>query len=332
MLRIVVVLGDGVGPEIVSGAVEVVEASGVAVSWEEAIAGEQALVRCGEAAPGATLRAIRSAGAALKGPFHTPSGGARFSPNIRFRHELKLFANLRVIPLPGLPRPLLLVRENLEDLYAAVEWSPAPGVAKAVKLATVKGCERIAHRAFAWAGREQRRRVTVVHKANNLKLTEGMFLRVVREVAAEYAQIEFRDLLVDAAATELILHPEELDVILTSNTYGDILSGVGVALAGSPGLVASLNRGDEVIVGEAAHGDAVELVGTGRVNPVAMVRSAALLMRECGYENVYSRIEAAIVEATRRGATTPDLGGSATTREVIAELVELLRVPVGLTG
>jgi isocitrate dehydrogenase (NAD+) len=320
-LTLVRIDGDGVGPEIIDSAARVVEAAVPGVGWVEAHAGERALASHGHVAPDETLEALKTVGIALKGPFHTPSGGSRRSPNHRLRLELDLYANLRPLPIPAAPKPVLLVRENVEDLYAAIEWSPAPGVAEASKIATEQGCARISRFAFDLAQREQREKITVVHKANNLKLTEGMFLRVALEVAQEYPNIACDDLLVDSAASELILHPGAFDVILTSNTFGDILSNVGAAVAGSLGLVPSLNLGATVAIAEASHGDAGQLAGTDRVNPIAMIRAAALLLAHIGRHEAAVRIEDAVTEVLAADVRTLDLGGSATTHEVTDEVI-----------
>jgi isocitrate dehydrogenase (NAD+) len=320
-LTLVRIDGDGVGPEIIDSAARVVEAAVPGVGWVEAHAGERALASHGHVAPDETLEALKTVGIALKGPFHTPSGGSRRSPNHRLRLELDLYANLRPLPIPAAPKPVLLVRENVEDLYAAIEWSPAPGVTEASKIATEQGCARISRFAFDLAQREQREKITVVHKANNLKLTEGMFLRVALEVAQEYPNIACDDLLVDSAASELILHPGAFDVILTSNTFGDILSNVGAAVAGSLGLVPSLNLGATVAIAEASHGDAGQLAGADRVNPIAMIRAAALLLAHIGRHEAAVRIEDAVTEVLAADVRTLDLGGSATTHEVTDEVI-----------
>ena len=326
-LTLVRIDGDGVGPEIIDSAARVVEAAVPGVGWVEAHAGERALASHGHVAPDETLEALKTVGIALKGPFHTPSGGTRRSPNHRLRLELDLYANLRPLPIPAAPKPVLLVRENVEDLYAAIEWSPAPGVTEASKIATEQGCARISRFAFDLAQREQREKITVVHKANNLKLTEGMFLRVALEVAQEYPNIACDDLLVDSAASELILHPGAFDVILTSNTFGDILSNVGAAVAGSLGLVPSLNLGATVAIAEASHGDAGQLAGTDRVNPIAMIRAAALLLAHIGRHEAAVRIEDAVTEVLAADVRTLDLGGSATTHEVTDEVIARMGRP-----
>ncbi|MFI7020000.1 isocitrate/isopropylmalate dehydrogenase family protein [Streptomyces sp. NPDC050164] len=324
-MKIVMIAGDGVGPEITAAAVRVVEATGLDVEWIEADAGETALAKHGDVAPDHTLDLIRETGLALKGPFYTPSGGSRRSPNQRIRRELELYACVRPIDILSLPRPVLLVRENVEDMYAAVEWSPAPGVAEGLKIATWRGCTRIVRHAFERAAAESRSRVTLVHKANNLKLTEGMLLDAAREVAEDFPHLRLDDLIVDTAAAQLVLEPESFDVIVTSNTFGDILSSVGAAVAGSLGLVGSLNRGDNVIVAEASHGHVGDLTGTGRVNPLAMISAAGLLLRDAGRTDLGDAVLDAVRETREKEIQTLDLGGEATTEQVTDAVVRSVR-------
>lgn len=318
--RCVVVRGDGIGPEVVDGALEVLAATGAALELEEAEAGYGAWRRTGHTAPRATLDAIRAAGLCLKGPFHTPSGGDVRSANYYIRRELDLYACHRPIRARDGSWEVALVRENVEDLYAAIEWSPAPGVAQAAKVATRAGCERIARYAFGLARAQGRRRVTVVHKANNLKLTEGMFLDVAREVAAEFPEVQVDDMIADTACGSMAVAPETFDVVLASNTFGDLLSSIGGAAAGSLGTLASANHGNGVLVTEAAHGSADALAGTGRANPLAMIGALELLLEGMRMPREAAAVRAAVREACRSGAVTPDMGGTATTGEVVAEV------------
>jgi isocitrate dehydrogenase (NAD+) len=316
--------GDGVGPELVAAGSRVIEMTGLPVAWTDADAGAGALERHGASVPAATMDALRSCRAAIKGPFATPSGGQIRSANYYIRRELDLYACLRPLPVVADAPPVLLVRENVEDLYGAIEWMAGDDVAQAVKVATRRGCERIARYAFELARRCGRRTVTVVHKANNLKLTEGMFLDTATAVARGYPGIELADLLADTAAATLILAPQTLDVVLTSNTIGDILSSVGAAVAGSLGLVGSLNSGDSLHVAEAGHGDAGHLAGRDRVNPVAFIDGIALLLGDIGYPREAAWVQQALAEQRRTGPATLDLGGQAGTSEVTAYLCDLI--------
>jgi isocitrate dehydrogenase (NAD+) len=212
-------------------------------------------------------------------------------------------------------RPLLLVRENVEDLYGAIEWTTGP-VAHAVKVASVQGCERIARYAFELAVREGRQKVTLIHKANNLKLTEGMFLEVAANVATEYPTIGFEDMLADTACATLVTAPDTLDVLLTSNTFGDLLGSLGAAVAGGLGLVGSLNSGHGLHVAEAGHGDAGHLAGRNVVNPFAIIDSTRLLLREIGHIAEAEAIQDALLAVRRDGPIPAELGGKASTTEV----------------
>jgi isocitrate dehydrogenase (NAD+) len=324
-LSIVRIPGDGVGPELVAAGTSLIEALSIPVRWIDAEAGYSALERHGTTAPEETIAALREHRIAIKGPFKTPSGGTIRSGNHYIRRELDLYCALRPLPvLRGRP-PILLVRENLEDLYAAIEWMAAPGVAQAVKITTRAGCERICRFAFELARGEGRTRVTLVHKANNLKLTEGLFLDVAREVAGRYPDVEFTDMLSDTAASTMVLNPAALDVVVTSHTIGDILSNLGAALAGSLGLVGSLDSGDGVHVAEASHGSADELAGRGTVNPVGFLRGVALLLGAIGSSAEQRRLNRALDTWSLTGASTVDLGGTASTREVTGRLCAMVR-------
>lgn len=312
---IALIEGDGIGPEITAAAARVVESTGVPVDWRPCEAGAASRRRTGTVVPESTLDAIRTAAAALKGPFYTPSGGDERSGNYYVRHGLDLYACLRPLRFVDTGHIVWLVRENVEDLYGAVEWMAAPGVAHAVKVATWAGCERIARYAFDLA-RRITPHVTVVHKANNLKLTEGMFLEVAREVAKDYPEVRTDDLLADTAAATLVSAPTGLDVVLTSNTFGDILSNVGGALCGSLGGVPTLNVGAGVVVAEASHGSADGLRGTGRANPLGLIDASALLLEFLGYTAAASAILDATQIVRKRGPRTPDMGGEATTAQV----------------
>jgi isocitrate dehydrogenase (NAD+) len=325
-MHAVLVPGDGIGPEIAAAACAVVDATGVDVTWEERPAGLVALNSHGHVAPPETLQAIRAVGAALKGPSSTPTGGGHHSANHYIRRELELYANLRPITDRTRGIDVLLVRENIEDHYAAIEWTAAPGVAEALKVVTRAGSKRVAQFACELAAREGRRRLTVVHKANNLKLTEGLFLGTAAEVAAGYPALEVDDLIVDAAAAQLVTAPESLDVLLMTNTFGDILSNVGAAVVGSLGLLPSANYGpDGLVLAEGGHGSAPELAGTGRANPLGIAAAAGLLLEAKGYKDEAAAIAAAVEEVKQSGACTPDLGGDASTDEVAVQTAQLVR-------
>jgi len=337
MRTCVLIQGDGIGPEVIGAAVRVVEASGAPIEWEERPAGLACAERHGHPAPVATLEAIRRHGAALKGPFSTESGRGHRSANHYLRRDLGLFACLRPIADEERGIDVLLVRENVEDLYGAIEWMATPDVAQAVKVASRRGCERVAAFAFDLARRRGRRRVTIVHKANNLKLTEGMFLEVAERLGAGYPELVVDDRLADTAAAQLVLEPQGFDVILTSNTFGDLLANVGAAVIGSVGLVASGNYGEDgLVVTEPGHGSAPELAGAGRANPLATICAAAMLLDALGLPPQARALELAVRRVRSGGLfTTADLGGRASTAEVAEEVAREVRreLPaVGVTG
>lgn len=318
--QVALVRGDGIGPEIVAAATDVLDAVGVDVEWHEVPAGNDAYEQHGHPAPATTVKTIRDLGSALKGPFYTPSGGKVRSANHYLRPALDLFAAVRPVRRPTRGIDLVIVRENVEDLYPAIEWWAAPGVAQAIKVATEAGCVRISHVAFSIARDDGRSSVTVVHKANNLKLTEGLFLETARRVGDEYATVSVRDMMADTACSSIILDPSGFEVVLANNTFGDLLSNVAAAVAGSLGLVASANHGPDVMVAEASHGSVDELAGTGRANPVAMIRAGAMLARHLGRSDEANAIEVATEQTVEDGLCTGDLGGDATTNEVAVEI------------
>jgi isocitrate dehydrogenase (NAD+) len=323
-LTIVRIPGDGVGPELVAAGSTVIESLGVPVRWLDAMAGFGALERHGTTAPESTIAALRQHRLGIKGPFRTPSGGDIRSGNHYLRRSLDLYAALRPLPILADRPPILLVRENVEDLYAAVEWMPTPDVAQAIKTASRAGCERIARYAFDLARKHERGRVTLVHKANNLKLTEGLFLAAAAAVSQEYPGIEFTDMLADTAASTLVLDPGAFDVIVTSHTIGDILSNLGAALAGSLGLVGSLDSGASIHVAEASHGSADELAGANQVNPVGFLRGVSLLLGAIGLDGKQQRLDQALDTWCRGGPQTLDLGGTARTSDVVDSICGLL--------
>jgi isocitrate/isopropylmalate dehydrogenase len=220
---------------------------------------------------------------------------------------------------------VLLVRENIEDLYGAIEWWAAPGIAQAVKIATADGCRRVSRFAYEQARAKSRRRITIVHKANNLKLTEGLFLDEARAMAESYPDLEVDDMLADTAASTLILDPHRLDVILTSNTFGDLLSNVGSAVAGSLGLGACINHSDAIVLAEPSHGSSTPPHGATNTNPIGMIRAAGLLLESLHLQQAAQVLDRAIARATQAGAKTPDLGGQATTDDVVTELCRSIR-------
>lgn len=317
--RITLVPGDGVGPEVADATVHVLEAAGVAIEWEEAVAGTRALVNHGTPLPTATIEAIRRSGIALKG--RIGGGMGTSNPNVALRRALDLYAQVRPVKsLPGSRYPdldLVVVREATEGEYAGLEHRVVPGVVETVKVVTEAGCTRIAEFAFDYAARRGRKQVTGVHKANILKLSDGLFLDSVRRVAAASAGIDYREMIVDATAMQLVLDPYRFDVLVMENFYGDLIADLATGLAGgiSAGRAASFGRG--VAVFEAVYGEAEGLVGRNLANPLTLIGSAILMLEHLEEAQAAARIESAVARVVADGrTTTPDLGGSSRTIEM----------------
>lgn len=321
-VAVTVIPGDGIGPEVVEAARYVLEAAGVPFAWETVPAGATAIDAVGEPLPPATVDSIRRTGLALKGPVTTPVGRGFRSVNVGLRLALDLFAGVRPVrSLPGVNSryegvDLVIVRENTEDLYVGNERQLPDGSAEAVKLITPGASERIVDYAFQLARREGRRKVTAGHKANILKLTDGLFLEVARTVAARYPDIEFEDSIIDALCLRLVQRPEDYNVIVLPNLYGDILSDLAAGLVGGLGVVPGANFGRAAVF-EAVHGSAPDIAGRGVANPVAMMLSGAMLLRHIGETTAAGRLETAIRRVLAGGRVrTPDLGGTAGTWQV----------------
>jgi isocitrate dehydrogenase (NAD+) len=323
--------GDGIGPEVAASVVRILAEAGVPIEWEEHVAGMPALNRYGDPLPFALLESIERNRVALKGPITTPFGEGFASVNVRLRKELDLYANLRPVrSLPGIPTrfgavDLIVVRENTEDLYSGLEHIVVPGVVESLKIITERASLRIARFAFEYARRENRRKVTAVHKANIMKLSDGLFLDCFRRVAREYPEIEIEEKIVDNACMQLVLNPQQFDVLLLENLYGDIISDLAAGLVGGLGVVGGANLGDTIAVFEAVHGSAPDIAGKNIANPTAMLLSALMMLRHLGEGEAADRIYAALCRVLAdRGIRTRDLGGSATTTEfteaILAEL------------
>jgi isocitrate dehydrogenase (NAD+) len=319
--RVTLIAGDGIGPEVVAAAVRVLEATGAELLWEPAAAGLTALEETGEPLPAATLDSIRATGVALKGPTTTPIGTGFTSVNVGIRKALDLYANVRpVYTLPGVESryenvDLVVVRENTEGLYSGVEHYVVPGVAVSLKIVTEKACTRIAQYAFDLARSQGRHRVTAVHKANIMKLTDGLFLDSVRAVAADFPDIQYDEAIVDAMSMHLVQAPERFDVLVMDNLYGDILSDLAAGLVGGLGLTPSANIGENAAVFEAVHGSAPDIAGQGIANPTAVIRAGAMMLHHLGDHARAAALEHAVVAAVAGSVRTRDLGGSASTEE-----------------
>jgi isocitrate dehydrogenase (NAD+) len=328
---ITLIAGDGIGPEVTGAVVTVLEAAGLQANWDTHVAGVLALEQHGETLPKALLDSIRRTKVALKGPVTTPVGGGFTSVNVGLRKALDLFANLRPVwNIAGVPSrysgvDLVIVRENTEDLYAGLEHEVVPGVVESLKIITTDASTRIARFAFEHARRHGRRRVTAVHKANIMKLSDGLFLRTVREVATQYPDITSDDRIVDNACMQLVVNPSQFDVLLLPNLYGDIVSDLCAGLVGGLGVVPGANLGLEIGVFEAVHGSAPDIAGKGVANPTALLLSALLMLRHIGEGAIADRISRALgIVLGEDQIRTRDLGGTATTAEFSAAICRRL--------
>ena len=319
---ITLIPGDGIGPEVTQAVVTIVERAGLDVRWESYLAGVPALEKHGETLPLELLDSIRRTKVALKGPITTPVGGGFTSVNVGLRKALDLFANLRPVwNMPSIQSrysgvDLVIVRENTEDLYSGLEHEVVPGVVESLKIITEAASTRVAEFAFSYARRHGRRRVTVVHKANIMKMGDGLFLRSAKSVAARYQDIVCDERIVDAACMHLVINPAQFDVLLLPNLYGDIVSDLCAGLVGGLGVVPAANLGQEIGVFEAVHGTAPDIAGRGIANPMALLLSAVLMLRHIDESAIADRITTALGAVLSDGTVrTRDLGGTAGTME-----------------
>ena len=332
MREVVLLKGDGIGPEITAAVVEVLDAAGAPVEWRQEIAGEEAIEKEGTPLPPSTLDAIRETGVALKGPLTTPIGKGFRSISVALRKEMELYVNLRPArTYKGVKSryddiDIVVVRENMEDLYAGIEHAIGDYAAESIKLLTRPGCERIVRYAFEYAVKENRKKVTAVHKANIMKLTDGLFLNVAKDIAVEYPQIEFEDRIVDNMCMQLVQKPELYDVLVMPNLYGDIVSDLCAGLVGGLGVTPGANIGDKAAIFEPVHGSAPKYAGQNRANPTAMLLSAVMMLRYLQADKIADSIERALAEVIAEGRTvTPDLGGNSGTREMAAAIIKKLK-------
>src|SRR5215207_6855652 len=328
---ITLIPGDGIGPEVSSAVVRIIEATGVDIKWETHYAGAQALEKFGSTLPEELLESIKRNKVALKGPLTTPVGTGFASVNVRLRKTLDLYANLRPVrTLPGVVTrygdlDLVIVRENTESLYSGVEHVVVPGVVESIKIITEKASTRIARYAFEFARREGRRKVTAVHKANIMKLSDGLFLDCFRKVAADYPEVEADDKIVDNACMQLVMRPEQFDIMLLENLYGDIVSDLCAGLIGGLGLVPGANIGELGAVFEAVHGSAPDIAGQGIANPTALLQSGILMLRHLGEREAADRIEGAMLKVYTDGQVrTRDVGGTSHTDEFAHAIIQAM--------
>src|SRR5688572_1588435 len=337
MHRITLIPGDGIGPEVASNVVRIIEASGVEIQWETHYAGAQALEKFGETLPQDLLDSILRNKVALKGPITTPVGKGFTSVNVGLRKALDLYANLRPVrALPNVPcrypeLDLVVVRENTESLYAGLEHVVVPGVVESLKIITEKGSTRIAKFAFDYARRHGRKRVTAVHKANIMKLSDGLFLDCFRKVSKDYPDIVAEDKIVDNMCMQLVMRPEKSDVLVLENLYGDIVSDLCAGLVGGLGVVPGANIGVEASIFEAVHGTAPDIAGQDLANPLALIRSSIMMLEHLNKDEEAERVRRALRKViVDKGIKTRDLGGQATTTQFTDAIVRELEVDVNV--
>ena len=323
--------GDGIGPEVVDAAVRVVEATGVNIGWERIDAGPKALEEEGTPLPERLIESVKNHRIALKGPVTTPVGHGFRSVNVALRQALDLYVSMRPVnTLPGIKThhddvDIVVFRENTEGLYAGKEHEVVPGVVETLRIITERASRRFARFAYDYCRYEGRRSVHLVHKATIMKLSDGLFLGAAQDIAREYPYIETQEILTDRLCMELVLDPTKFDVLIMENLFGDLMSDLCAGLVGGLGVVPGANIGDNCAVFEAVHGSAPDIAGKGVANPIAVIRSGALMLKHIGERQAYHQIERAVGIVLEKGETlTPDLGGSANTRQItdaiIAEL------------
>jgi isocitrate dehydrogenase (NAD+) len=323
--------GDGVGPEVVSAALAVIDATGVAIEWDRQAAGMSAMRRFGTPVPDALIESLKRTRVALKGPLETRVAEGWRSINVHLRRAFDLYANVRpTMNFAGVQTPfnnvdLIVVRENTEDLYSGIEHEIAPGVVESIKVITARASRRIAKFAFEYARQHRRKTITAIHKANIMKLSDGLFLRCARAVSKAYPRLRYQEQIVDAACMRLVTHPESFDVLLLENLYGDIVSDLCAGLVGGLGLVPGANYGDKGAIFEAVHGTAPDIAGMGVANPIAMILSSAMMLDYLGHRGIGTKIRAATASVLRAGKVlTRDVGGKAPTEEVTAAIIKAM--------
>jgi isocitrate dehydrogenase (NAD+) len=325
--------GDGIGPEVADATVRAVKATGVEIVWDRVELSGSIIEATGQVIPDYVLASLEKTKVGLKGPVTTPIGGGYTSTNVALRKRLDLFANVRpVTTLPGLKTrfqdvyiDMVIFRENTEDLYSGLEHEVVKDVVTSLKVITKRASLRIAEYAFSYAKRLGRKRVAAVHKANILKQADGLFLRCCREVASRYPEIEYKEVIVDNASMQLVVRPEQFDILLTSNLYGDILSDLAAGLVGGLGIVPGANMGESHAVFEAVHGSAPDIAGQGKANPTALMQSAVMMLNYLGETTAANNLLAAIQAVYKESKVlTGDVGGSATTTQFTDAVIEKL--------
>ncbi|WP_018249223.1 isocitrate dehydrogenase (NAD(+)) [Orenia marismortui] len=332
MYDVTLIPGDGIGPEITKSIREIIEVTGVKINWEIVNAGAGVMDEYGTPLPEEVLDSVRKNKVALKGPITTPVGSGFRSVNVAIRQKLDLYTNLRPAKImKGSPTKfenldVVIFRENTEGLYAGIEHMVGDDAAESIKIITRKASERIVKAAFEYAKKNGRQKVTAVHKANILKLSDGLFKSVAEEVAKDYPEIEFDNKIVDNMCMQLVQYPENYDVLVLPNLYGDIVSDLCAGLIGGLGLTPGANLNDELAVFEAVHGSAPDIAGQNKANPIALLLSSCMMLRHLNEEDAANAIETSVEEILEEGKVlTGDLGGSATTTEITAEIINKVK-------
>jgi isocitrate dehydrogenase (NAD+) len=328
---ITLIPGDGIGPEVAEATCKILAATGVDIRWETALAGVAAVEATGSALPEATLASVRKNKVAIKGPTTTPVGKGHVSANVGLRRGLDLYASVRPVKtVPGVPSrydkvDLVIFRENTEGLYAGLEHEVTRGVVLSIKVVTEAATRRIAKAAFEFARKHGRKRVTAVHKANIMKLGDGLFLKITQEVAKEYPEITYEEAIIDALCMRLVREPADFDVLVMENLYGDIISDLCAGLVGGLGVVPGANLGADAAVFEAVHGAAPDIAGKGLANPTALLKSSVMMLDHLGEVAAAGRLGRAIDKVLgERKACTRDLGGQATTAQFTQAVIDAL--------
>ena len=329
--KITLIPGDGIGPEVTGAAVRILEATGVKFEWETFEAGAEAFEKYGEYIPKELIESMERTRVGLKGPVTTPIGGGFASINVALRKKFELYANFRPIRnLPHIPTrypgvDLVIVRENTEGLYSGIEHEVVPGVVESLKIMTEKACLRIARFAFEYARKNKRKKIHAIHKANIMKLSDGLFLRCARDVARGYPEITYGEHIVDNTCMQLVINPYQYDLLLMENLYGDIISDLCAAFVGGLGLVPGANFGDQCAIFEAVHGSAPDIAGKNIANPTAVIRSSLLMLRHLGEHDAALKIRNALEKVYRnREKLTRDVGGQAGTSEFADSVIEAM--------
>jgi isocitrate dehydrogenase (NAD+) len=337
--KITLIPGDGIGPEVTGAVVRILDAAGVKIEWETVNAGAQAYEKFGEYIPKELTESIERTGVGLKGPITTPIGGGFASINVSLRRKFELYANFRPVKsLPSLPTrfpavDLVIVRENTEGEYSGIEHEVVPGVVEALKIITEKASTRIARFAFEYARRERRKKMHAIHKANIMKMSDGLFLKCCRNVAKEYPEIPYAEHIIDNTCMQLVMNPYQYDVLVMENLYGDIVSDLCAAFVGGLGLVPGANLGDGCAIFEAVHGSAPDIAGKDLANPTAVLQSAVLMLRHLHEVEAADRIYAALEKTYKeKKHITRDVGGTAGTSEFTDAVIANMESAVVAAG